>query len=100
MFRLTSCLVVLAGALAATDVSRADITYDDGGVHTIDAWTSGQVHVLDSPTGDPTTLNILPGAVLEQHLYLRDTSNVVMSGGTIQGHLSLRKNTSEGDESH
>lgn len=87
-------------------VTLATLTFDDGGIHTIDFAVDEEVEVYDSPTGDPTTVNLVTGGSIDHRLrvfgnshanvsdgYLRldlyayDNSQVTFSGGTIDAGL-------------
>jgi hypothetical protein len=103
---------ILAGVTAAliflvigSQNVRADVYLSDGGTHTIDFVMYDQLQVLDSPLGEPTTVNLVTGGVigmpthnvlLHGHsrmniydgligddLIAYDESQIVMSGGEI-----------------
>jgi len=82
------------------------LTFNDGDIHTIDFTVNEEVEVYDSPTGDPTTVNLVTGGSIEHRLrvfgnsianvsdgylkwdlYAYDNSEVTFSGGTIDAGL-------------
>jgi hypothetical protein len=65
----------------------ATIYFDDGRTHDITWSIADYVDVLDSPSGEPTTVNLLSGALLNYDLEVFDYSRVNMSNGSIDHDL-------------
>jgi hypothetical protein len=86
VFVIASALGVLC--LNAERVS-ADLTFNDGGTHTVDFTINGQLNVLDGPLGAPTTVDLVTGGQLlyPYGLLVLDNSRANISGGSIQGYL-------------
>ena len=53
---LTIAILVL---INSTEV-KATVTYDDGGVHTINSDINSDVYVYNGPADDPTTVTVVP----------------------------------------
>ena len=90
----------------------AALILNDGLVHDIDYEIMDLVEVYNSPLGNPTTLNILPGAslqlqlkvyedsfvnilggVFENDLWFYDQSSIVIEDGNIRKHISVYGST-------
>lgn len=67
--------------------ARADLTLDDGGVHNVDYAVGDFLVVRDGPSSAPTTLNLLPSAIVTKNLLVYDTSIGHIYGGTIGENL-------------
>jgi len=59
----------------------ATITFDDGGIHTIDFAVDEEVEVYDSPAGNPTTVNLVTGGSIDHRLRVFDNSIANVSDG-------------------
>ena len=62
----------------------ANVTYIDGGIHTIDSLINDVVWVGDSPTGDATTVNVVSGGVVGVRLTAVGNSKINMLGGSVE----------------
>jgi len=89
------------------DEANATIVFNDGLTHEIDFYIDDVVEVMDNTMGEPTTVRLLAGGMvqwqlkvyghsqlyiiggsLENDLWFYDESKVDISGGTIRTHLS------------
>lgn len=59
------------------------LIFNDGAIHTIDWTIDDAVWVEDSPTDDPTTLNLIDGGEIVNWLNVFDYSHANISGGSI-----------------
>ena len=76
-------IVTLAMVLCVGTAEVSALILNDGGVHTVD-WTIDEpVWVEDSPTDDPTTLNLVDGGEISDWLSVFDYSQINISGGSI-----------------
>ena len=73
--------------------ASADLTFDDGGTHTVNWTVDDQVVVRNSPLSQPTTLDLVTGGGLKDYLYVYDSSQVDMSGGAIGNNLYAYQNS-------
>jgi len=71
----------------------ANLIFDDGGTHTIDFAVNEEVEVYDSPTGDPTKVNLITGGSIEHRLRVFDNSQVNVSDGYIKWDLYAYDNS-------
>lgn len=91
-------LLFLFGWMLCASWAHAVTTFNDGGVHNISA-AIDQLEILDGPGSVPTTVNVLPGAVVGAgqtafSVNVRDTSVFNMSGGSLFDELFLFNNSS------
>ena len=74
-------MMVTLLCLGTADVNA--LIFNDGAVHTVD-WTIDEpVWVEDSPTDNPTTLNLIDGGEIVDWLNVFDYSYANISGGSI-----------------
>jgi len=79
--KIIMVIMVTVVCLGTAEVNA--LIFNDGGTHTID-WTIDEpVWVEDSPTDDPTTLNLVDAGQITNSLNVFDYSQVNMSGGSI-----------------
>lgn len=78
--------LVLAIMIICTAVceSNATIYYNDGGVHEISSIISESVLVENSPADYPTTVNLVSGGVIEEDLFVWESSKVFVHDGLIE----------------
>jgi len=72
---------------------HAALMLNDGGVHTIDFAVSEEVEVYDSPTGDPTTVNLVTGGSIDHRLRVFDNSRANVSDGYLKWDLYAYDNS-------
>lgn len=79
--RLTIWVIAL---LVCFDLQKAGATvrYDFGGEHDIDFPINDTVQVMNNPSDEPTTVNLLAGGSVER-MEVSDISQINISGGTI-----------------
>lgn len=77
---LVVALYILCGCPAAV---YATIVYDFGGEYNIDFYLHDDVKVLDSSTGEPTTVNIIAGGVIDDYMKVFDNSIINVDGGRV-----------------
>ncbi len=69
---------------------RADVIYNDGGVHDVNSNYSGNVgHIYNSSEGDPTTVNVFTGGSFDE-LYAHNQSFINFYDGTVNQMLGAR----------
>jgi len=81
MKKIIMVIMVTVVCFGASDVQA--LILNDGGIHTIDYQLDDNVWVEDSPTDDPTTLNLVEGGEIVDWINVFDYSQVNMSGGSI-----------------
>lgn len=70
--------------------AHAQDFYSDGGTHTIDFVHNHGVIVRNSPSGQPTTVNLVTGGYVD-YLYIQDSSKANISGGSIYKWLEAER---------
>jgi hypothetical protein len=74
---------ILISFTVLSNFSFAVVTYDDGLVHDIDFFLYDTVFVLNSSTGEPTSVNIVDGGSIYYNLSAYGDSNVRVAGGSV-----------------
>ena len=84
MKEIEKIIMVIMLTLVCLGTSEVQaLIFNDGAVHTVD-WTIDEpVWVEDSPTDDPTTLNLVEGGEISDWLNVFDYSHANISGGSI-----------------
>ena len=85
MKKIIMVMMLTVLCVGASDVQA--LIFNDGAVHTIDWTIDDAVWVEDSPTDDPTTLNLVDGGQITRWLDVFDYSQVNISGGSIGFYL-------------
>ena len=70
--------------LVAPALCRADLYFNDGLAHTLDHVVNETVLVDDSPSGAPTTLNLVQGGRLSFGLLVCGSSSANVAGGRVE----------------
>jgi hypothetical protein len=81
MKKIIMVIMVTVVCLGTAEVNA--LIFNDGGVHTIDWKIDEPVWVEDSPTDDPTTLNLVDGGEIVDWLNVFDYSVANIYGGSI-----------------
>jgi hypothetical protein len=87
-------IVSAIAVLVVPALCQATFTFNDGLTHTLDHFLNENVWVEDSPTGTPTTLNVVPGGLLIGGLLVGGSSQVNVSGGSIGGPIYAHDDSS------
>jgi len=83
-------MVLCLGASSA----KAALTLNDGGIHDVDYFVSGDINILDGPGSTSTTLNLLTGSEVENNVLAKQNSRVNLYDGLINNNLLSQNNTS------
>lgn len=84
------CVMVVVSVFFCFGIqeTNAATVFDDGLVHDIGpGWNGGDIRVENSPLDEPTTVNILSGAELNNYVEVQMSSIVNVEGGAIYGYL-------------
>ena len=87
----TKTLILVLTLLCCPAIARATIVFNDGQVHNIDSTILDDVDVYDS--GNPTTLNLLPGGMITGRLSVYHDSIVNVFGGSISHNFYALQNS-------
>jgi hypothetical protein len=92
MKRQSILIVVIFLLCIHSPKTLANVTYVDGGIHTINSLINDIVWVDDSPTGDATTVNVVSGGEIGVRLTAVGNSKVNVLGGLVE-HLQAFTNS-------
>jgi hypothetical protein len=85
---ITICLAVTV--MAATVLYGGTITFNDGGSHEFNSYTTDTLAVEDSLGGNPTTLSLVSGTYVDNHyVYAYDFSKLNVIDGYAYATLSM-----------
>ncbi|UCG48505.1 MAG: hypothetical protein JSU94_01775, partial [Phycisphaerales bacterium] len=79
--------VTLVFLVGSSHTALATIVYDSGGEHDIDFTINDDLEVRDNPSGEPTTVNLLEGALVSGDLGVFGNSGISVAGGIISHDL-------------
>ncbi|MBW7991730.1 MAG: hypothetical protein FVQ84_17175 [Planctomycetes bacterium] len=87
--------VMAVVTILATTVSYADIiTFNDGGSHEFNSYTTDTLAVEDSSGGNPTTLSLVSGTYVDNHyVYAYDFSELNVVAGYAYGIFPMDSST-------
>jgi len=88
--KMTIWVTVVITILATTVSYAGTITFNDGGSHEFNSYTTDTLAVEDSSGGNPTTLNLVSGTYVDNHyVYAYDFSELNVIDGYAYATLSM-----------
>lgn len=88
-----SIIILMVALCFCASSAKASVTLDDGGIHNVSYFVSGNIDILDGPGPTPTTLNLLTGSEVENDVLAIQNSRVNLYDGLINGRLEGRNNS-------
>lgn len=89
-----SIILLMVVLCLGTSRTKAALTLNDGGIHDVDYFVSGDINILDGPGSTSTTINLLTGSEVENKVLAKQNSRVNLYDGIINNNFLSSNNTS------